>query len=201
MASVNLLSTTPDGQQVYLTTATGQPILTSSSHPDASLPASFVFAEGSSKPIILQNDQVNQGIEYTIIEDPNPVVNNDPGGYLQATSGAHVQAGSIVFSQDDLYDVLNNVTLQSDTVANNVVPTVEHHSIHEESKPGLVFKRPEPRVEKPIGRGPFTCDLCPNEKPFTTWRKYKRHQRNHDNDKRFKCSQCPSSYNFEKNLR
>ncbi|CAG5136803.1 unnamed protein product, partial [Candidula unifasciata] len=53
-------------------------------------------------------------------------------------------------------------------------------------------------VKPPIGKGPFNCTLC--EKVFNKWNQLQRHLKSHDEDKPFRCNQCPMSYNIEDNL-
>ena len=36
---------------------------------------------------------------------------------------------------------------------------------------------------------------------FDTVGKYKKHIKSHEDDRRFKCKECPSTFNLEKNLR
>ncbi len=102
---------------------------------------------------------------------------------------------NIVFSQEDLYSVLSGVALQNEPAV-ATFPSQLH-----EDKKSLLRKPIERQIEKPIGKGPFKCDLCPNLDPIATWGKYKRHVRSHDDDKRHRCPQCSLSFNMEKNLR
>ena len=100
-------------------------------------------------------------------------------------------------SQEDLYEVLNDVgsNFQGHQVA---FSKIEDHT---KKKPP---KRPqEPKVEKPIGKGPYSCEICPSDsvKPFLTWGKFQKHMREHSDDKRFKCKHCLLTFNVEKNLR
>ncbi|XP_059150373.1 zinc finger protein 236-like isoform X2 [Physella acuta] len=53
-------------------------------------------------------------------------------------------------------------------------------------------------VKPPIGKGPFNCSLC--GRIFAKWNQLQRHLKTHDEDKPFRCNQCPMSYNIEDNL-
>ncbi len=85
MTSVNLLSTTPDGQQVLLSTA--QPILSA-----ATDPTGIIFTDApQTKTVLLQDGDptgtvggTSSGVEYTIIEDPA----GSGGGYLQIANAS-----------------------------------------------------------------------------------------------------------------
>ena len=176
MSSMNLLSTTPDGQQVFLTSA-GQHILTTDPN--------IIFTENPNKPIVLHEagvvDNVDQAnVEYTLIEDQSG------GGLLQIANPGPNQ-GNIVLSSQDFFDVIDNVDLQN-SFPNEVL----------EKK---VVKKEEPKLEKPIGKGPYYCDQCP-DKPFgfVSWPKYKKHVKSHEEDKKHKCPKCASTFNLEKNL-
>ena len=73
MSTVNLLSTTTDGQTVFLATPSGTPILTSETG-GVTASSDLVFAKfPGNKTIVVQPDETgtNTNIEYTIIEDPN----------------------------------------------------------------------------------------------------------------------------------
>ena len=50
--------------------------------------------------------------------------------------------------------------------------------------------------------GPYKCDIktCKG-KEFPRWAQYRRHQREHANDKPHRCDVCPASYNVEYNLK
>ena len=132
MSSMNLLSTTADGQQVFLTSA-GQHILTTTTDPN------IIFSENPNKTIVLHDpgvvDNVDQatGVEYTLIEDQSG------GGLLQIAAanagGQSSGAGNIVLSQD-FFDVIDNVDLQ--------------HSFQNEVIEKKVAKK-DVKLEKPIG--------------------------------------------------
>ena len=132
MSSMNLLSTTADGQQVFLTSA-GQHILTTTTDPN------IIFSENPNKTIVLHDpgvvDNVDQatGVEYTLIEDQSG------GGLLQIAAanagGQSSGAGNIVLSQD-FFDVIDNVDLQ--------------HSFQNEVIEKKVTKK-DVKLEKPIG--------------------------------------------------
>ena len=117
-----------------------------------------------------------------------------------------VQAGNLVLSQEDLDVFMSGVALQNEH-HHAIVPQISFTSEPLERK--ILQKIPSNRqvskLEKPIGRGPFPCELCvslPHYKPFETWAKYKKHVKTHENDKRYKCPKCPNvSYNLEKNFR
>ena len=89
-----------------------------------------------------------------------------------------MQAGNIVFSQEDLDVVLSGVALQNE-------PTIPQISFtNEPIERRIPQKRHVPKLEKPIGRGPFQCEKCESLRPFDTWAKFKKHMRSHENDKR-----------------
>ena len=181
MSSMNLLSTTADGQQVFLTSA-GQHILTTTTDPN------IIFSENPNKTIVLHDsgvvDNVDQatGVEYTLIEDQSG------GGLLQIAAanagGQSSGAGNIVLSQD-FFDVIDNVDLQ--------------HSFPNEVIEKKLIKK-DFKLEKPIGKGPYFCDQCPTHEGFLTWPKYKKHVKSHEEDKKHKCPKCASTFNLEKNL-
>ena len=180
MTSVNLLSTTTDGQQVFLT-STGQHILTTTE-------PNIIYTENPSKTIVLQdatsleNVENPGGVEYTLIEDPS-----GSGGGLLQIANAGQNPGNIVLSQD-FFDVINDVNLQ-ESFANEV--------IEKKSK-----NETEVKLEKPVGKGPYFCKQCPPHTPgFGTWARYKKHVKSHEEDKKHKCPKCAVSFNVEKNLR
>ena len=195
MTSVNLLSSTTDGQQVFLTTS--QPILTSNA--DGSSAFVLAAAESPNKTIVLHDGSTtgevpnSTGDVYTLIEDPS----GTGGGYLQISSSAGHQ-GNILLSQEDLYDVLNGVGLQSESISFQH-QTAEIPPAALEKK--ILSKRLTTKIEKPIGKGPFSCEFCLAIEPFETWVKYKKHMKSHEEDKKHKCPKCSVSFNFEKNLR
>ncbi|KAL4235060.1 hypothetical protein ACF0H5_006698 [Mactra antiquata] len=51
----------------------------------------------------------------------------------------------------------------------------------------------------PIGKGPFTCEIC--EKKLDKWNQYQRHMKSHADDKPFRCFNCPASFNIADNLK
>ncbi|XP_067651167.1 zinc finger protein 236-like isoform X1 [Haliotis asinina] len=53
-------------------------------------------------------------------------------------------------------------------------------------------------IKPPVGKGPFNCELC--DKIFKKWNQLQRHMKSHDEDKPFRCLQCPVSFNMEDNL-
>ena len=119
MTSVNLLSTTSDGQQVFLSAA--QPILATATS-DGSGFVLATSAEHPNKTIVLHDGGGGTAGEvpnsaggdvYTLIEDPS----GTGGGYLQISSSSG-QQGNILLSQEDLYDVLNGVGLQNEPTIN-----------------------------------------------------------------------------------
>ena len=124
----------------------------------------------------------------------------DPAGnYLQTQSTPGAPQTSNIILSEDFYDVLNGVNLPNEATATVIQNEILQQSQLDEK---VEFKRPpEPKIEKPIGKGPFTCETCPELKPFTTRGKYKKHLRSHENDKKHKCPKCSVSYNIEKNLR
>ena len=131
MTSVNLLSTTADGQQVFLT-STGQHILTTAE------PANIIYTENpGAKTIVLQDttsleNVENPQVEYTLIEDPN-----SGGGLLQIANAGGQNPGNIVLSQD-FFDVINDVNLQESFPTNEVIEKKTEKEI---------------KLEKPIGKG------------------------------------------------
>ena len=104
-----------------------------------------------------------------------------------------------MLSQEDLDVFMSGVTLQNEPT----IPQISFTSEPLDRK--ILSNRHVSKLEKPIGRGPFHCELCvslPHYKPFDTWAKYKKHVKSHENDKRYKCPKCPNvSYNLEKNFR
>ena len=52
-------------------------------------------------------------------------------------------------------------------------------------------------------KGPFPCKVCPLSLgvEFETWAKYRKHMKEHQEDRKFKCKECPQTFNVEKNLR
>jgi len=56
----------------------------------------------------------------------------------------------------------------------------------------------ESKIEKPIGRGPFTCKTC--HVKIDLWSAFKKHTKEHEKDRRFRCTDCGASYNLEKNF-
>lgn len=183
MSVVNF--TTPDGQQILLST----PVLSSGGSEILFAPSS----DAQGKTIVLHPDgqadlATASGVEYTIIEDPS----GSGGGFLQLNQPVQ-QASSenIVFSQEELYNVLSGVTsLQQDFVQDTASPAI-----------GIKSKKPQIKLEKPIGKGPYSCQLCHSLEPFVSWARYKKHVKSHESDKRHRCPQCSMSYNVEKNLR
>jgi predicted RNA-binding Zn-ribbon protein involved in translation (DUF1610 family) len=53
-------------------------------------------------------------------------------------------------------------------------------------------------IQPPIRKGPHRCPDC--GKSFPKWPQFKRHQAEHLDEKGFRCSLCPMSFNFEVNL-
>lgn len=53
---------------------------------------------------------------------------------------------------------------------------------------------------KSPGNGPYKCEIKTCAKEFPKWAQYRRHQREHENDKPNRCDKCPASYNVEYNL-
>ncbi|XP_072013955.1 zinc finger protein 236-like [Amphiura filiformis] len=49
--------------------------------------------------------------------------------------------------------------------------------------------------------GPYKCEIKTCGKEFPKWAQYRRHQRDHANDKPNRCDKCPASYNVEYNLK
>lgn len=47
--------------------------------------------------------------------------------------------------------------------------------------------------------GPFHCNIC--QKDFPKWPSFRRHKLEHLDEKSFRCDQCPSSFNYEANLK
>ena len=60
-------------------------------------------------------------------------------------------------------------------------------------------KKQELKFDKPVGKGPFPCDICGEE--FDSWASCRKHVRSHQQDKRLRCGDCGVSYNLEKNMR
>ena len=91
MASLNILNTTPDGQQQF-TLSSVTPILTSNDNGSG-----IIFNPvSSSKTIILQDHEVpvsNSGVEYTLIED------GGGSGYLQIANAGQGKfyAGNVIY--------------------------------------------------------------------------------------------------------
>ncbi|KAK7069014.1 hypothetical protein SK128_017863 [Halocaridina rubra] len=54
-------------------------------------------------------------------------------------------------------------------------------------------------VERPVSKGPFTCDLC--GLTIEKWGQYKKHMKKHEEDKPYHCCECDESFNIQKNLR
>ena len=50
-------------------------------------------------------------------------------------------------------------------------------------------------VEKPIGKGPFSCDQC--NKVFPKWPQLKKHKKTHIDEKPYQCAECTASFNIQ----
>ncbi|XP_052818114.1 zinc finger protein 236-like [Mya arenaria] len=59
--------------------------------------------------------------------------------------------------------------------------------------------RDQEDLKPPIGKGPYTCDIC--EKKCEKWNQYVRHIKTHDDDKPFRCFHCPATFNIADNLK
>ena len=141
--SLNILNTTGDGQQQILLSSVTPILANSSADPGG---GGIIFNTVGSKIIVQdghENHLTNSGVEYTLIEDPS-----GSGGYLQISNAA---AENLVLSQEDLYEVFNEVPLPNETF-----PTPDD----EIEKKKIISKR-FPELEKPLGKGPFPCKICP----------------------------------------
>ena len=62
----------------------------------------------------------------------------------------------------------------------------------------IVRDRKDEIIQKPIGKGPYFCEIC--RKKFQLWSSLKKHSKEHENDKRYPCRECDATFNLEKNL-
>ncbi|XP_053401911.1 zinc finger protein 236-like isoform X2 [Mercenaria mercenaria] len=84
--------------------------------------------------------------------------------------------------------------LLMDTAAPEHVVKSEHQQQQQQQA-----QSEEEITKPPIGKGPFTCDIC--EKKLEKWSQYQRHMRSHEDDKPFRCFNCPASFNIADNLK
>ena len=146
--SLNILNTTGDGQQQILLSSVTPILANSSADPGGG--GGIIFNTVGSKIIVQdghENHITNSGVEYTLIEDPS-----GSGGYLQISNAA---AENLVLSQEDLYEVFNEVPLPNETFQTSTA--VDHDEVE---KKKIISKR-FPELEKPLGKGPFPCKICP----------------------------------------
>ncbi|XP_052231983.1 zinc finger protein 236-like isoform X2 [Dreissena polymorpha] len=54
-------------------------------------------------------------------------------------------------------------------------------------------------LQPPIGKGPYTCDIC--DCKIEKWNQYLRHMKTHNDDKPFRCFNCPATFNIADNLK
>lgn len=57
---------------------------------------------------------------------------------------------------------------------------------------------PQPDVEPPVGKGPFTCEYC--NTTLEKWPQYKKHLKHHLEDKPYRCCECQASFNVQVQL-
>lgn len=54
---------------------------------------------------------------------------------------------------------------------------------------------PQPDVEPPVGKGPFTCEYC--NTTLEKYPQYKKHLKRHLEDKPYRCCECQASFNVQ----
>lgn len=148
--SLNILNTTGDGQQQILLSSVTPILANSSADPGGG--GGIIFNTVGSKIIVQdhENHLPNSGVEYTLIEDPS-----GSGGYLQISNAA---AENLVLSQEDLYEVFNEVPLPNETFPTSTATNINQDDEVEKKK---IFSKRFPELEKPLGKGPFPCKICP----------------------------------------
>nr|XP_053626757.1 zinc finger protein 236-like isoform X2 [Cherax quadricarinatus] len=88
----------------------------------------------------------------------------------------------------------DTVTLEGGNLINSEIPTPE---------PVLPTQQPisiktKPKVEPPVGKGPYTCEYC--KMSIEKWLQYKKHLKKHLEDKPYRCTECDATFNVQKNL-
>ena len=124
--SLNILNTTGDGQQQILLSSVTPILANSSADPGGG--GGIIFNTVGSKIIVQdhENHLPNSGVEYTLIEDPS-----GSGGYLQISNAA---AENLVLSQEDLYEVFNEVPLPNETFPTSTATNINQDDEVEKKK-------------------------------------------------------------------
>lgn len=181
----NLIQFTDQGQPIYITEA---------------FPNGIQILDGSIPYI--------QNSDGTIIQiTPTMVSAGGMDGLTQVVQFAGGQIALIEQQQDSLdshnvqHYVLEQVPMQQVSQIEGEIQ-LQQQQLMDTAAPTHAIKN-EPQEEEvtrpPIGKGPFTCDIC--EKRCEKWNQYQRHLKTHEDDKPFRCFNCPASFNMADNLK
>lgn len=150
--------------------------------------------------------QSSDGTSIIQLAAPSMVSGGSMEGLTQIVqlAGGHValveQPENLDISQNVQY-VLEQVPLPS---ADHMEGEMQHQQqiLMDTAAPEHVTRIDAIKMEEtkpPIGKGPFSCDIC--EKKLEKWNQYQRHMRQHEDDKPFRCFNCPASFNIADNLK
>ncbi|XP_060591556.1 zinc finger protein 236-like isoform X2 [Ruditapes philippinarum] len=159
--------------------------------------------------------QSSDGTSIIQLATPTMVSGGNMEGLTQIVqfAGGHV---ALVEQQENIdpqniqHYVLEQVSTQQSSVIEGEIQQQQQilmdtaapeHVVKQDAQEHLdIQSHAEEEITKPpIGKGPFTCDIC--EKKLEKWNQYQRHMKSHEDDKPFRCFNCPASFNIADNLK
>uniref|UniRef100_A0A1B6D4M7 C2H2-type domain-containing protein n=1 Tax=Clastoptera arizonana TaxID=38151 RepID=A0A1B6D4M7_9HEMI len=142
-----------------------------------------LLATNCGSAILEQDEIVPASSQQRLISTPAELnLNNLDLNSLESVDGSNILVAKLEEEQSFLIE--NNESQTSET-NENVTTNIPSEDVILGTK-------------SPIHEGPYKCKIC--NKEFISWFKFKKHNGEHMDEKPYRCSKCPATFNIPSNL-